>query len=37
VEIISGLNEGDEVVVTGQGLLNTGTPVVVTGNGGAEQ
>jgi len=30
VEIISGLEEGEDVVVAGQGLLKTGTPVVIT-------
>jgi len=30
VEVKSGLTEGEEVVVVGQGLLKTGTPVVIT-------
>jgi len=37
VEITSGLKQGDELVVAGQGLLKTGTPVAVTGSGGTEQ
>jgi len=30
VEVKSGLTEGEELVVVGQGLLKTGTPVVIT-------
>jgi len=35
IEILSGLNEGEELIVTGQTFVRDGVPVIVSENGGA--